>query len=574
MNPYADNRYADPSSYRDRRSDLAAAPILAPPVPVAPAQNPYAAPYTPMPPPVAGFGQGGGGYGGGMGYGGRGRGGGGGGPGGFRGGGGRGGSNGRDGLDSLSLPKADFRGLIPFEKSFYVECPAVQAMSDTEVAQYRQLRDITVEGREVPKPIRFFHEANFPDYCMQAIAKSGFVEPTPIQAQGWPMALKGRDVIGIAETGSGKTLSYILPGLVHVGAQPRLEQGDGPIVLILAPTRELAVQIQAEATKFGSYSRTRSTCIYGGAPKGPQIRDLRRGVEIVIATPGRLIDMLEAGHTNLHRVTYLVLDEADRMLDMGFEPQIRKILAQIRPDRQTLYWSATWPREVETLARQFLQNPYKVMIGTAELKANHSIQQIVEVISDHEKYPRLSKLLSDLMDGSRILIFFQTKKECDKVTRQLRMDGWPALSIHGDKAQSERDYVLAEFKNGKSPIMAATDVAARGLDVKDIKCVINFDFPTTIEDYIHRIGRTGRAGATGMAFTFFTHSNAKYSRNLVKILREAGQVVNPALEAMSKSAGSMGGGGNFRSRGRGGFGGGGYGGNRSGSNSIPVRRRY
>uniref|UniRef100_M8BN64 RNA helicase n=1 Tax=Aegilops tauschii TaxID=37682 RepID=M8BN64_AEGTA len=387
-----------------------------------------------------------------------------------------------------------------------------KAMSDTEVAQYRQLRDITVEGREGPKPIRFFHEANFPDYCMQAIAKSGFVEPTPIQAQGWPMALKGRDVIGIAETGSGKTLSYILPGLVHVGAQPRLEQGDGPIVLILAPTRELAVQIQAEATKFGSYSRTRSTCIYGGAPKGPQIRDLRRGVEIVIATPGRLIDMLEAGHTNLRRVTYLVLDEADRMLDMGFEPQIRKILAQIRPDRQTLYWSATWPREVETLARQFLQNPYKKAqirpnLACARLKcwwhgahrlidlsrqANlvlechvklkcwldnfvhpainilhvilcYAMQQIVEVISDHEKYPRLSKLLSDLMDGSRILIFFQTKKECDKVTRQLRMDGWPALSIHGDKAQSERDYVLAEFKNGKSPIMAATDVAARGL---------------------------------------------------------------------------------------------------------------
>uniref|UniRef100_A0ACD5WJW6 Uncharacterized protein n=1 Tax=Avena sativa TaxID=4498 RepID=A0ACD5WJW6_AVESA len=359
MNPYADNRYADPSSYRDRRSDLAAAPILAPTVPVA-AANPYAAPYTPIAASVGGYGGGGygggysgGGYGGGTGYGGRGRGGGGGGPGGFR-SGGRGGGNGRDGLDSISLQKPDFRGLIPFEKSFYVECPEVQAMSQMEVAQYRQLRDITVEGQDVPKPIRFFHEASFPDYCMQAIAKSGFVEPTPIQAQGWPMALKGRDVIGIAETGSGKTLSYILPGLVHVGAQPRL-------------------------------------------------------------------------------------------------------------DRQTLYWSATWPREVETLARQFLQNPYKVMIGTAELKANHSIQQNVEVISDHEKYPRLSKLLSDLMDGSRILIFFQTKKECDKVTRQLRMDGWPALSIHGDKAQSERDYVLAEFKSGKSPIMAATDVAARGL---------------------------------------------------------------------------------------------------------------
>ncbi|KAG8078831.1 hypothetical protein GUJ93_ZPchr0007g5081 [Zizania palustris] len=553
-------------------SDLAGAPVLAPSAPLA--ANPYAAAYTPAPAPapaapVGGdfsrFGQGGRGRGGGSGGFGRGRGGGGGGgPGGYR------GSGGRDGLDTLSLPKPDFRSLIPFEKNFYVECPAVQAMSEVEVAQYRGLRDITVEGRDVPKPVRYFQEANFPDYCMQAIAKSGFVEPTPIQSQGWPMALKGRDMIGIAQTGSGKTLSYLLPGLVHVGAQPRLEQGDGPIVLILAPTRELAVQIQEESAKFGSYSRTRSTCIYGGAPKGPQIRDLRRGVEIVIATPGRLIDMLEAGHTNLRRVTYLVLDEADRMLDMGFEPQIRKILAQIRPDRQTLYWSATWPREVESLARQFLQNPYKVIIGSPDLKANHSIHQIVEVISEHEKYPRLSKLLSDLMDGSRILIFFQTKKDCDKVTRQLRMDGWPALSIHGDKAQAERDYVLTEFKSGKSPIMAATDVAARGLDVKDIKCVVNFDFPTTLEDYIHRIGRTGRAGASGTAFTFFTHSNAKFSRNLVKILREAGQVVNPALESMAKSGNFGGGGSNFRSRGRGGFG------NRSGSNSMPMggRRPY
>ncbi|CAO1942742.1 unnamed protein product [Urochloa humidicola] len=569
MNPY-DLRFADPSSYHDRRSDLAVAPTVAPAVPM-PAANPYAAAYPAVPAASAGGdyprygqggrGRGGGGRGGGGSYGG----------GGGYGGGGRGG-RGRDGLDTLALPKPDFRSLIPFEKNFYVEASSVQAMSEAEVAQYRRLKDITVEGRDVPKPVRYFQEANFPDYCMQAIAKSGFVEPTPIQSQGWPMALKGRDLIGIAQTGSGKTLSYLLPGLVHVGAQPRLEQGDGPIVLILAPTRELAVQIQEESTKFGSYSRTRSTCVYGGAPKGPQIRDLRRGVEIVIATPGRLIDLLEAGHTNLRRVTYLVLDEADRMLDMGFEPQIRKIVAQIRPDRQTLYWSATWPREVEALARQFLQNPYKVTIGSPDLKANHSIQQIVEVISDHEKYPRLSKLLTDLMDGSRILIFFQTKKDCDKITRQLRMDGWPALSIHGDKAQAERDYVLAEFKSGKSPIMAATDVAARGLDVKDIKCVINYDFPTTLEDYIHRIGRTGRAGASGTAFTFFTHANAKFSRNLVKILREAGQAVNPALESMSKSASSMGG-GNFRSRGRGGFGNRGH---ISGSNNFPLggRRPY
>lgn len=344
----------------------------------------------------------------------------------------------------------------------------VAAMSEHEVRTYRARRDITVEGNDVPKPIRTFQEASFPGYCLDVIVKLGFVEPTPIQSQGWPMALKGRDLIGIAETGSGKTLAYLLPALVHVSSQPPLVRGDGPIVLVLAPTRELAVQIQQEALKFGSIgSRAkisiRSTCVYGGAPKGPQISDLNKGVEIVIATPGRLLDMLEAYKTNLRRVTYLVLDEADRMLDMGFEPQIRKILTQIRPDRQTLLWSATWPREVEALARQFLSNPYKVIIGSTDLKANQSISQIVEVIKESEKYSRLIKLLKAVMDGSRILIFVETKKGCDQVTKQLRMDGWPALSIHGDKSQSEREWVLAEFKSGRSLIMTATDVAARGL---------------------------------------------------------------------------------------------------------------
>ncbi|XP_004236255.1 DEAD-box ATP-dependent RNA helicase 20 [Solanum lycopersicum] len=484
--------------------------------------------------------------------------------------GGRGGRHGRsrDDLDNLTLPKQDFGNLVPFEKNFYVENHAVRAMTDQEVAHYRARRDITIEGQDVPRPIQMFHEANFPDYCLEVISRLGFVEPTPIQSQGWPMALKGRDLIGIAETGSGKTLAYLLPALVHVSAQPRLAQGDGPIVLVLAPTRELAVQIQEEAVKFGSRANIRSTCIYGGAPKGPQIRDLRRGVEIVIATPGRLIDMLEAQHTNLKRVTYLVLDEADRMLDMGFEPQIRKLISQIRPDRQTLYWSATWPREVEALARQFLRNPYKVIIGSPELKANQSIRQVIEVVTDLEKYSRLIGLLKEVMDGSRILIFVETKKGCDQVTRQLRMDGWPALSIHGDKSQDERDWVLADFKSGRSPIMIATDVAARGLDVKDIKCVINYDFPSSLEDYIHRIGRTGRAGATGTAFTFFTHANAKFTRELIKILQQAGQIVPPQLSALARSSGPSTGGSNFRSRGRGGFGN--RGGQRSGSNVIPI----
>ncbi|CAK9258848.1 unnamed protein product [Sphagnum jensenii] len=528
-----DGRYGDPSSFRERKSDF------------------------------------GGGYGGASGYGG-GRGGG----GGYkdRGGGGGYGGNKRD-LDNISLPTQEFDDVIPFEKNFYVEHPAVTALTEDEVTAYRRKREITVEGRNVPKPVRTFEEASFPDYVLHEVLKAGFTEPTAIQAQGWPMALKGRDLIGLAETGSGKTLAYLLPAIVHVNAQPYLSPGDGPIVLVLAPTRELAVQIQQEATKFGASSKIKNTCIYGGAPKGPQIRDLQKGVEVVIATPGRLIDMLEARHTNLRRVTYLVLDEADRMLDMGFEPQIRKIVSQIRPDRQTLYWSATWPKEVEFLARQFLVDPYKVTIGSQDLKANHAIEQIVEVVSEYEKYPKLIKLLEQIMDGSRLLIFMETKRGCDQVTRQLRMDGWPALSIHGDKSQAERDWVLSEFKAGKSPIMTATDVAARGLDVKDIKCVINYDFPGSCEDYVHRIGRTGRAGAKGIAYTFFTAANARHAKELLSILVEAGQPVNPELSAMVGS--SRGGGGglsSFHHRGRGGgYGGRGFGGpTQSGSNTTPL----
>ncbi|RZC92450.1 hypothetical protein C5167_004283 [Papaver somniferum] len=593
MNNRSDNRFNDPNSYRDRRSGLmppAAGPqqhtsYFPPPANTAPVGYlPYGGGYS------SGRGAGssschhhsggrggfetgrGGGSGGrgrfldredrgsGRGYGT------GGGVRGFdfgRGGGRGGGERTREELNNAAP-------LNPVEKNLYIESPSVQAMSDYEVVSYRSRRDITVEGHDVPKPIRSFQEANIPSFCLDVIHRLGFAEPTPIQSQGWPMAFKGRDFIGIAETGSGKTLAYMVPGIVHVSGQPRLKQGDGPVVLVLAPTRELAVQIQEETSKFIGKSHIGSTCIYGGAPKGQQIRALRTGVEIVIATPGRLIDMLDSGHTNLNRVTYLVLDEADRMLDMGFEPQIRQIVSQMRTDRQTLYWSATWPKEVEKLAKQFLCNPYKVIIGSLDLKANMSITQVVDVVTDMEKYSRLMKLLQEQMDGSRILIFLETKKGCDQVTRKLRMDGWPALSIHGDKSQEERDFVLAEFKSGRSLIMTATDVAARGLDVKDIKCVINYDFPKCLEDYIHRIGRTGRAGAKGKAFTFLTDKNAKIAKELTKILREAGQVVSPSLAALARSSyASYSGGGSarsFRQVGRGGH----SFGNRSGSNTTPL----
>lgn len=262
--------------------------------------------------------------------------------------------------------------------------PAVANRSPYEVEQYRRAKEITVDGK-APNPIQHFTEAGFPDYVMREVEKQGYDSPTPIQAQGWPIALSGMDLVGIAQTGSGKTLAYILPAIVHINNQPPISRGEGPIALVLAPTRELAQQIQQVASDFGRSSYVRNTCIFGGAPKGPQARDLERGVEICIATPGRLIDFLEKGTTNLVRCTYLVLDEADRMLDMGFEPQIRKIIEQIRPDRQTLMWSATWPKEVRKLASDFLKDFVQINIGSLQLSANHNILQIVDICQEHEK---------------------------------------------------------------------------------------------------------------------------------------------------------------------------------------------
>lgn len=384
----------------------------------------------------------------------------------FSGGGGRGGGRFNDApRQELTAPQWDLEQLPKFEKNFYSEHPDVAARSDRDIEQFRKENEMTVKGHDIPHPITTFDEAGFPDYVLQEVKDQGFPKPTPIQCQGWPMALSGRDMIGIAATGSGKTLSYCLPSIVHINAQPQLQYGDGPIVLVLAPTRELAVQIQTECSKFGKSSRIRNTCVYGGAPKGPQIRDLARGVEICIATPGRLIDMLEAGKTNLKRVTYLVLDEADRMLDMGFEPQIRKIVDQIRPDRQTLMWSATWPKEVQQLTRDYLNDPIQVTIGSLELAASHTITQLVEVIDEFSKRDRLVKHLESALNekDNKILVFASTKRTCDEITTYLRSDGWPALAIHGDKEQNERDWVLDEFRKGKTSIMVATDVAARGI---------------------------------------------------------------------------------------------------------------
>ncbi|XP_041959012.1 probable ATP-dependent RNA helicase DDX17 isoform X2 [Alosa sapidissima] len=456
--------------------------------------------------------------------------------------------------ERLRKKKWNLDELPKFEKNFYNENQEIQRMTQYDLEEFRRKKEITVRGSGCPKPVTHFHQAQFPQYVMDVLLHQNFKEPTPIQAQGFPLALSGRDMVGIAQTGSGKTLAYLLPAIVHINHQPYLERGDGPICLVLAPTRELAQQVQQVAYEYGKSSRIKSTCVYGGAPKGPQIRDLERGTEICIATPGRLIDFLEVGKTNLRRCTYLVLDEADRMLDMGFEPQIRKIVDQIRPDRQTLMWSATWPKEVRQLAEDFLKEYVQINVGALELSANHNILQIVDVCMETEKDNKLMQLMEEIMaeKENKTIIFVETKKRCDELTRRMRRDGWPAMCIHGDKSQPERDWVLSEFRNGKAPILIATDVASRGLDVEDVKFVINYDYPNSSEDYVHRIGRTARSTNKGTAYTFFTPGNLRQARDLVRVLEEARQAINPKLLQLVDSGRGGGGGGGGRMRYRGG----------------------
>eukprot|EP00899_Mesostigma_viride_P003291 jgi/Mesvir1/12963/Mv05974-RA.2 len=427
-----------------------------------------------------------------------------------------------------------------------------------------------MQGSSVPDPYQTFGAAGFPSSISSELSRAGFAAPSAIQAQAWPVALSGRDVIAVAKTGSGKTLGFLLPGFLHIQATNK-DLRNGPTMLVLAPTRELATQIHDEAIKFGRSSNMRCTVCVGGASKGPQLRDIERGVHVIIATPGRLNDFLEMRKVSMRNVSYLVLDEADRMLDMGFEPQIRRIVGELPRSRQTLLFTATWPKEVRRIAEDFLNAPTHISIGNRdELSANKAITQHVEVIGPYDKQVRLTSILRSHPSGTKFIIFCSTKKMCDQLSRSIGRD-FHAMAIHGDKTQQERDYVMSQFKSGRTTIMIATDVAARGLDVKDVGVVVNYDFPNGVEDYIHRIGRTGRAGATGTAYSFFTTKDAKYARELCRVLEEAGQIVPPQLQAMI-GMGPQGGSGrwNMPSGGSRGYGGGGSLGGGYGSSATPV----
>ena len=428
----------------------------------------------------------------------------------------------------------------PFRKSFYHEPSELSEMTEEEVADLRlELDGIKIRGVDAPKPVQKWSQCGLGVQSLEVIQRLGYEKPSSIQTQAIPSIMSGRDVIGVAKTGSGKTIAFLLPMFRHIKDQRPLDSLDGPVGLVMTPTRELATQIHKECKPFLKALNLRAVCAYGGAPIKEQIADLKRGAEIIVCTPGRMIDLLAANSgrvTNLRRVTYVVLDEADRMFDMGFEPQVMKILANIRPDRQTVLFSATFPRQMESLARKTLSKPVEIVVGGRSVVAPE-ITQIVEVRSEEAKFVRLLELLGNLYseeknEDDRALIFVDRQESADSLLRDLMRKGYPCMSIHGGKDQIDRDSTIDDFKAGVTPIMTATSVAARGLDVKQLKLVVNYDAPNHLEDYVHRAGRTGRAGNTGTAVTFVTPDQERYSLDIAKALRQSGQEVPEELQKL------------------------------------------
>jgi len=347
----------------------------------------------------------------------------------------------------------------------------------------------------------------------QALKEKGYVEPTPIQEKAIPTILAGRDVIGVAQTGTGKTAAFVLPLLEKMAATPPQRTMR---VLVIAPTRELVAQIEENVRAYGRHLPLRYATIFGGVGEGPQIQALRRGVDLVVATPGRLIDLMEQRHVDFSALQVLVLDEADRMLDMGFLPAIRRIVAKTPAARQTLLFSATMSKEIEGVAKAVLKNPVLVEIGARSTPAEAVTQYVVEV-SPAGKVPALIHLLKDAALES-VLVFSRTKHGADRIARKLSAAGLTTATLHSNRTQGQRLQALRRFKSGDVRVLIATDIAARGIDVDGISHVINFDFPPQPEDYVHRIGRTGRAQAIGDAISFATHEDADSVKRLERFL--------------------------------------------------------
>ncbi|EPS64666.1 hypothetical protein M569_10114, partial [Genlisea aurea] len=385
---------------------------------------------------------------------------------------------------------------------------------------------------------------NLHSSIMEDIAFHAYSTPTSIQAQAMPVALSGRDLLGCAETGSGKTAAFSIPMIQHCLAQPPIQRGDGALALVLAPTRELAQQIEKEVKAFSrSLDVFKTAIVVGGTNMSEQKSDLRAGVHVVVATPGRFIDHLQQRNTSLSRISFVVLDEADRMLDMGFEPQIREVMQNLPERHQTLLFSATMPVEIEHLAQEYLNSPVCVKVGKFSSPTTNVSQDLFKVLETE----KIDRLLDMLVEGAAqsersgrpfplTIVFVERKSRCDEVAEALTQQGLRAAALHGGRSQSEREAALGDFRHGPTRILVATDVASRGLDVTGVAHVINLDLPKTMEDYVHRIGRTGRAGSTGRATSFHTDRDAFLVSHIRKAIQDvdSGNAVSFAVGKVCK----------------------------------------
>lgn len=423
----------------------------------------------------------------------------------------------------------------PFKKNFYVEVPEISRLTNDEIDAYRlELEGIQVKGKGCPRPIKTWAQCGVSKKEMDTLKKLNFEKPTPIQSQAIPAIMSGRDLIGIAKTGSGKTLAFILPMFRHILDQPALEDGEGPISIIMAPTRELCMQIGKDIKKFSKSLGLRVVCVYGGTGISEQIAELKRGAEIIICTPGRMIDMLAANSgrvTNLRRVTYVVLDEADRMFDLGFEPQVLRIIDNVRPDRQTVMFSATFPRQMEALARRFLKKPIEIQVGGRSIVCKE-VEQHVAVLEDEAKFFKLLELLGHYQEHGSIIVFVDKQENADTLLKDLMKASYPCMSLHGGIDQYDRDSTILDFKSGRCKLLIATSVAARGLDVKQLILVVNYDCPNHYEDYVHRCGRTGRAGKQGFSWTFLTPDQGRYAGEIIRAMELSNATVPADIQKL------------------------------------------
>lgn len=449
-----------------------------------------------------------------------------------------------DAIDRLAkkgkkdLAKVDHNKIeyLPFVKDFYREVPELARMTSEEVEQFRaDMEGIKVKGKTCPRPIKTWPQCGVSIKILD-ILKRNFEKPTPIQAQAIPVVMSGRDMMGIAKTGSGKTLAFLLPLFRHINAQPELEEEDGPIAIIMTPTRELCMQIGKEIKRFArAIKGARSVCVYGGTGISEQIAELKRGAEIIVCTPGRMIDMLAANGgrvTNLKRVTFLVLDEADRMFDMGFEPQVMRIIDNCRPDKQIVMFSATFPRQMEALARRILVRPIEVQVGGRSVVCK-DIEQHVHIVEEDQKFLKLLEVLGQRLSDGVAIVFVDKQEHADSLLKDLMNASYTSCgSLHGGIDQYDRDSTITSFKNGKLRLLVATSVAARGLDVKELVLVVNYDCPNHYEDYVHRCGRTGRAGTKGYAHTLITPEQGRYGGEVLKALELSDTVVPVELRQL------------------------------------------